>query len=114
MRQKALFAFLVLAVAVGVQCTLAGVQATKKRAVAVSITTPAVPEAKGNQIMTLEGEMATVGVKDVGQFGFTPVAKPGDDETMVVTIFDAAAKPAAEVGKLEVPVGGDAVTSKTK
>jgi hypothetical protein len=114
MRQKAVFAFVALAVAVGVQSALAGIQAPKKRVVALGISSSAFPDMKNPQAMTLEGEMATIGIKDVGVFGFMPVAKQGDDKTMVVTIFDAAAKPATELGKVDVPIGGNAVAAKTK
>jgi hypothetical protein len=95
---------------------LAGAQAPPKRVVTLGILAPNAPkDARPVSIMTLEDGMAGMTVPDVGQFGFTPSFRKGDDKTVVVTIFDTSTKPGTELGSVDVVVGAKAaVQSKTK
>jgi hypothetical protein len=93
---------------------LALVQSPPKRVVTLSVLRPNAPEdTRPSLITALEDGMATLGIPDVGRFGFTPSFAKGDAKTVVITIFDASAQPARELGRVEVVVGDEPVESRT-
>ena len=116
MHRRLLLGVAAITIAALTPSVLAGVQTPPKRVVSLGILPPNAPkDARPTQVMALEDGTASMGIPDVGQFAFVPSFKPGDDKTVVVTIFDAGTKPQTELGKVEVAVGGKvAVQSKTK
>jgi hypothetical protein len=115
MRRRAPVGIIAIAILALPQVILALAQAPPKRVVTLGILRPNAPrDARPSQLTTLEDGMATLGVPDLGQFGFTPSFPKGDAKTVVVTISDAGSRPSRELGKVEVVVGGKAVASKTE
>lgn len=115
MRRGMLFGVVAVLVAVLAPSSLARVPSPPKRVVELSVLPANAPkDARPAKVMTLEGEAGAVGIPDLGRFGFTPSFRKGDDKTVVVAISDMGSTPARELGKVDVPVGGKAVQSRTK
>jgi hypothetical protein len=115
MKLRTLVGVSALVVTVVAPSVLAHSQTPSKRVVFLSILPPNAPaDARPVQLTTLEGEMATMAIPNTGQFGFTPSFRKDDDKNVVVTISDTSANPARELSKVDVPIGGKPVASKTK
>lgn len=114
MHQRILFGVAAVLLLSAVSSIHAGLQ-TPKRVVTLGIVAPnAAKDASPARLTVLEGGTGSLAVPDVGRFGFSPSFQPGDDKTVIVTIFDASTQPSNELGKVHVPVGGNIIQSKTK
>jgi hypothetical protein len=91
---------------------LADSQSSQKRVITLSIL--AAGAENDMRITALEDGSASINIPDVGQFSFAVSFRKGDDKTVVVTISDPSTKPATELAKIDAPVAGKPVQSRTK
>ena len=87
-------------------------QSAPRRVVTLGVIVPGAPQE--TRLTALEDGLATVAVRDVGRFGFSPSFVKGEEKTAVVTLFDVSTEPMIELGRVEAPVAGKAVESQTK
>jgi ketosteroid isomerase-like protein len=74
---------------------------------------PPTPDAQEAQVVVREGAMMTMVIPSLGRFEFEPVFRPGDDATIVVTIWEAGPAGGRRPGEVELPADGALVQSST-
>jgi hypothetical protein len=91
---------------------LAKFQSQQKHVITLAVLAPGMKSEM--RLTALEDGSASAAFPDLGQFSFAMSFRKGDDKTVVVTVSDASTKPSTELGKVDVPVAGKPVQSKTK
>lgn len=81
------------------------------RVIRLAVTPPG-KDAPTTATATHENELVTVVVPNLGAFAFSPVIA-SDNRTVVVTIYDDRNEGHKVLGKVEAPIGGKVIQSKT-
>jgi hypothetical protein len=74
---------------------------------------PPTPDAHESQVVIREGEVMTMVIPNLGRFEFEPLFRPGNDDTIVIAIWESNTTGGRRLGEVEVPVDGALVRSAT-
>jgi hypothetical protein len=83
---------------------------TGKRTVVMQID---LPNGSTPQLKVLEGDVATIGLKDGGKYGFVPSLAQDNESVVRVGVYDLTTTPHQQLSTVEVSVGGNSVKSDT-
>ena len=71
------------------------------------------PDGSTPQLKVLEGNVATIGLKDGSKYGFVPSLALDNDSVVRVGVYSLTTTPHQQLSTVEVSVGGTSVKSDT-